>query len=287
MNPTNNVLHPPRTRNRCTDKSIVDFPVTTYPLRIIDEKQEKLIKGDRGVCVVRSDTKEVICRGSSEYQLVPHIQILSSIEAMFEANNLEYQIFDIHTGGTKGNRMYVDYILPAHKFDIDGDKYTPFVQVQNSYDKLILFGLVTGVYRTACTNGLLLGLRDTQFMTKKHLGENISLKDISWDIDGWIQNLGIARAQIANLLKKKLSKTTYEDILKRVLNKEKDQKKFEEEKLYKMYSKEFGDNQYALFNALTHYATHTLDDVEFCKNHDKARAIQLGISKVLLQPVQN
>ncbi len=286
MNP-NNRLSVSHRRYRCTDKSTVDFPVSKIPLRFVDDKYERQVSGDRGICVVRTDKKEVICHASSEYQLVPHIQILSSVEAMFEANGLEYELFDIHSGGTKGNRMYVDYILPKHKFDINGDKYTPFVQVQNSYDKFILFGLITGVYRMACTNGVLLGARNMQFLTKKHLSENISLKDIAWNIDDWIQNLKITRKQISVLLKEKLSKTTYDDIMKKILTKEKDQEKFAEEKLYQQYIKEFGENQYALFNALTAYATHTLSDEEFCKNHDKARNIQMRISKHFLQSVES
>ena len=271
-------------RIRKTDKSIIDFPVSKFDLRFVDEKMQKVAKGDCGVAVVRTDTKEIITHAGSEYQLVPHMKVLTAVEAMFEANGLEYDLFDIHTGGTKGNRMYVDYILPKHKIEVQGDDYTPFVQVQNSYDKFILFGLVTGLYRTACVNGVLMGMRNMQFLTKKHVEGNISLKDIAWNIDDWILNLKITQKQLSKLFKAPLSKTTYEDVIKEILNKEKDQTIFAETKLLETYKKEFGNTEYALFNALTAYATHTMDDIEVCKNHDKARAIQMKIAKHFLQP---
>jgi hypothetical protein len=75
-----------------------------------------------GVAVVRTDTKEIITHAGSDYQLVPHMQVLTAVESMLEANGLKYELFDIHTGGTKGNRMYVDYILPKYKVAVEGDK---------------------------------------------------------------------------------------------------------------------------------------------------------------------
>lgn len=271
-------------RERNTDVSVIDFPVSKFPLQFADPKIQSVVKGDRGVSIVRTDSNQIITNAGSDYQLVPHREVLAAVESMFEANSLKYELYDIHTGGTKGNRMYVNYILPSYRFKVEDDEYMPFVQVQNSYDKFILFGLVTGLYRTACWNGNLWGTREMQFTTKKHVSTNISLSDIAWDIDKWIQNLGMAESQLERLRKEPLSETTIEDVLKKILPQEKDQAAFKHFKLLEEYVAELGNNKYALFNALTAYATHGMSNPELCKNYDKARQVQMKVTNVFLQP---
>jgi hypothetical protein len=215
---------------------------------------------------------------------VKHTDALAAVESMFDANGIKYELYDIHCGGSKGNRMYVNFTLPQHKFAIGKEDFFPFVQLQNSYDKFIEFGLVTGLYRVACWNGNLWGTRDMQFMSKKHVSENISLTDIAWNIDTWVNQLGVAQDQIKRLIKEKLNPKTVDKIISKVLDKKKDQKIFSDLGLLASHVNEFGMTRYALFNALTAYATHVMSDPNVCKNHDKARDVQMAITDQFLVP---
>jgi hypothetical protein len=278
MKPTLDILRW-NIRKRQTDLSVIEFPVGKFPLEFVDPKMRKAVKQQPGVGVVRKDTNELITIAGADYQLVEHGHIIAAVTSMFKANKIRHELYDVHTGGSKGNRMYANYILPAYSFKVGKDKFHPFVQVQNSYDKFILFGLVTGLYREACWNGNLWGTRDMQFLSKKHISENIALEDIAWNIDSWVKSLGVAEDAIKDMMKQPLSKTTYEEILKAVLPKPKDQGIFADFKLYDISVEEFGKNKYALFNALTAYATHAMAQEAVCKNYDKARQVQMAITK--------
>jgi len=269
-------------RERTPDKSLISFPVVKQPLQFCDPPFENVVRGDRGVGIVRTDTQQLITTASSDYALIPHTEVCAAIEAMFEANGLQYELYDVYTGGSKGNRMYVNYTLPQYGFDVDGDTYIPFVQAQNSYDRFILLGLVTGIYRTACWNGNLWGTRGMQFTLKKHVVGNITLTDLAWNIDSWGQNLGIARINLQRLLREPLSETTVEAVLAEIFAKQKDRKNIAQLQLVEKYVAEVGNNMYALFNACTDYATHVMSDSRVCKNYDKARKLQMAISDVFV-----
>lgn len=272
-------------RERNTDKSRISYPVNLFPLTFKDPEIASKISGDPGVCVVRSDSNQIICHASSDYQLVPHNDILSIVEETFKVNNIPFELYDIHTGGGKYNKMYANYILPKYTFNVEGDSFTPFIQVYNSYDKSLLFGSITGLYRNACWNGNLWGTKDMQLIRSKHVGNKIDLFNVFISMDKWVEGLGIAKFNLQKLLHQQLSSTTIEDVINSIFATKRDRKLIVESDLISSSITEFGDNRYALFNAVTNYATHKLPLLT--SNYDWSFEIQKKITSIFFGDVQS
>jgi len=265
-------------RERNTDKSRISYPVELFPLTFKDAGVASKISGDPGVCVVRTDSNQIICHASEDYQLVPHNDILSIVEETFKVNNILFELYDIHTGGGKYNKMYANYILSEYTFEIEGDSFTPFIQVYNSYDKSLLFGSITGLYRKACWNGNLWGTRDMQLIRSKHVGNKIDLFNVFTSMDKWVEGLGIAKFNLQKLLHQQLSSTVIEDVINSIFATKRDRKLIVESDLISNSITEFGDNRYALFNAVTNYATHKLPLLT--TNYDWSFEIQKKITSI-------
>jgi hypothetical protein len=267
-------------RQSTSDTSSVLFPVEVQSLRFNNPAKEKEIIGDRGVAVIRKDTHKIICTASSEYQLQTHGEVLKAVELLFKKNKIAFTVSDVRTGGTRGNRMYVNYILPQYQFVVHRtDKYIPFLQVQNSYDKSLLFNLTTGIFRQICSNGAII-THGVKFLTKKHVHENINLEEIEINIAAWASNLGIVKLTLEKLANRKLTKKRVEEVTAKVFNRKRDLTGFVDLKLIDKNVKEVGNNEYALFNALTEYATHVLGS--FTDNYDYTNNAYRRISKILL-----
>lgn len=270
-------------RDRVTDKSVISYPVNAYPMRFIDDAAEKLYQGSRGVGIVRDDNNTIICHAGSDYQLLKHADVLELVEATFQANSLEYELYDINTGGVRQNRMYANYILPSYKFSIEGDEYMPFVQVYNSYDKTLLFGSITGLYRTACWNGNLWGIKDSQLIRAKHVGANIDLGSVALSINDWAETIGIARNNLEKLIHKTITDKPIEEVAGKIFRAQRDVKAFVESELLVDAIKQFGSTDYALFNAFTNYTTHKMS--QLTTSYDWVMKAQKKITDVFLTTV--
>jgi len=203
---------------------------------------------------------------------------------MLNSNQIKYELYDLHTGGTHGNRMYADYILPSYRINIEGDEYIPFIQIQNSYDKTLLFGITQGLYRQACSNGAFLGVRNVERIHLKHVGNNIDLNKEVFNVDYWLKNLDIAQTNLKRLMKEPLSNTTIDDVLKKIFNRKKDLELIKHFDLIEKNIKEFGFTRYALFNACTEFVTHALANEALyrSKNYDRAKELSVRIGNEFL-----
>jgi len=290
-------------RNRNSDKSVVDFPVNIFPMRFADSSIESSVQGDRGVGIVRMDTQDVIARASSDYKLIPHVEILDAVESMFEANGLDYDLTDVRTGGKANARMYADYELPEHKIDIQGEEFTPFVRITNSYDLSVRFKLVSGLYRVWCSNGAIVtrSVMNTQF---KHVGDRADVTKITLRVDKWIEELGIVRVNLNRLVDTPIKveivredngkrflhvlkrhpvvneRPASQDILSRIFTTQKDRLAIVDSGILSNNLKETGENLYSVYNACTEYATHYMDKPDVCKNFQKADGVQERIGQV-------
>lgn len=272
-------------RKRITDKAAISYPVELHPMKFAEESIESSVNGDRGLGVVRADTNRLICHAGSDYQLVLHEDVLRLVEATFTANSMNFELYDLHQGGVRQNRMFANYIMPEHKFDIEGDEYKPFVQVCNSYDKTLLFRSLTGLYRVKCSNGNLLGMKDTQLISAKHVGKNIDLGDIAFDMNNWLETLEITKTKLKKLLHTPLPETPIKEIAASIFKAKRDSEMFVQSQLVADAVKEFGDNSYALFNAFTNYATHKLPN--FTTSSDWVLLAQKKITNVFFEMVEN
>lgn len=274
-------------RKTNTDKSVVTYPVQKLPLNFQDvtlatEQAQKnfqgIYKGDLGCAIVRDDNRKVITITSSDYQLVSHEDVINAVEAIFEMNKWDYQLYDINVGGRRGNKMYVTYNLPQYKFSVtDGDEMIPYVQIYNSYDKSLLFGAAVGLYRVICSNGLIITTK-TQSLKMRHFKENISLSDVALDIEKMLAEVGMAKKKLQIIAKEKISDTTIEELLPKIFKRERDQKKMKESGILTDYFEELGKTKYAFLNACTAYATHILPT--YSKNYDHEFEIQGKLSRL-------
>ena len=238
--------------------------------------------GDPGKSIVRLDTNEIIGNVSSDYKVIPHKKVIENIEAVFAANKVEAEVHSVHTGGVTGHRMYVNYILPKLDIKVGNDIYHPYVQAFNSYDKSMSFGTITGLFRSKCSNGILLGVRDTLINAKKHY-QSVDLDDMILDIDAWFEQIMNYGSKLEKLLTLPIPGTVDDvDWLDSELDKIFERKihisDFKESGLIEKYKKELGDNQYAIFNALTDFATHSIEDPEKIRSFDMARKVQRKIT---------
>jgi len=275
-------------RRTNTDKSKVIYPVQKIPLNFRDTKLatkqaakgfQGIYSGDLGCSIVRDDTKKVITITSSDYQLVPHEDILNAVEAVFDINKWKYQLYDINVGGRRGNKMYVTYHLPQYKFDAaDGDTMIPFIQCYNSYDKSLLFGAAVGLFRVVCSNGLVVKTK-TQSLQMRHFKENISLSDVALDIETMLEEVGMAKKKLQILVKEEISDKTIEELLPKIFKRDRDQKHMKESGILKDHFKALGKTKYAFLNACTAYATHILPT--YSENYDHEFEIQGKLSRLL------
>jgi len=271
-------------RPRQTDTSKVMFPVTKQKVIFWDPLLESTVNGDRGAAIIREDQSKILSHVSSNYQLVPHSTVLATVDAVLQAHNIDFEIYDVHTGGNYGASMYVNYLLKEFAFDIEGDKFTPFIQVYNSYDKLLSFGTITGVYRDACWNGNLWGTRDMQLIKNKHVGAAIDLAELGehleFRLETWRELLHAEAVKVGRLLHEELSETFIEDFLAKILENKRDRAKIVDLGLIESHRREFGDNKYALFNAATAYATHILPTYRTA--YDNIQRVQKAITNFFL-----
>ena len=270
--------------DRRTDMEVLFFGVKEVGhVMDTDEKYD----GDPGKSVVRLDTNEIIGNVSSDYKIIPHKKVIENIEAVFAANDVKAEVHSIHTGGVTGHRMYVNYILPDLDIKVGDDVYHPYVQAFNSYDKSMSFGTITGLFREKCSNGMLLGTRDTLINAKKHY-QSVNLDDMVLDVDAWfeqIMNYGSKLEKLLTLpIPGNITRTDEEPYnwldseLDKIFERKIHISDFKESGLLAKYKKELGDNQYALFNALTDFATHSIEDPEKIRSFDMARKVQRKIT---------
>jgi len=274
-------------RKTNTEKSVVTYPVQKLPLNFRDvtlateqatKEFQGIYKGDLGCAIVRDDNKRVITITSSDYQLVPHADVINAVEAVFDINKWKYQLYDINTGGRRGNKMYVTYHLPQYKFEVGkGDAMIPYVQVYNSYDKSLLFGAAVGLFRQICSNGLVTTTK-TQSLKMRHSKENITLSDVALEVEAFLAEIGLAKEKLVIMSKEKISDTTIEKLLPKIFKRERDQKKVKESGILEDNFDALGKTKYAFMNACTAYATHIMPT--YSENYDHEFEIQGKISRL-------
>lgn len=273
-----------QSRLRVTDKSLVIYPVAMLPLNFKDAKlAEKQLagkgyEGDLGCAIVRNDSqKKVIHIVSSDYQLIPHKQIIEAVETIFDANKWSYELYDVRVGGRRGNKMYLRYHLPQYGFTIERDKFIPYVMVYNSYDKSLLFGASIGLYRVRCNSTSTITPK-SKSIRMRHFRENIDTVKVSLDIEEMLDEVGVAKKALKIIVKEKITDADVEKLLPRVFKRKRDIKNIVELGILEDFFEEKGKTKYAFYNACNAYATHKLPD--FSKNYDHEFEVHSKIAKI-------
>lgn len=277
-----------KTRN--IDKNKVNPPILEIPLKLdinhpsLGEENSEYIKshiyslkGSLGKAIVRLDTMEIITTVSDDYKVITHKDMFDNVENTLKMSGLEFVLYDINEGGKNKNRVYVNYLLPTYKFDIDGDVWVPYIQAYSCYDKFLSYGLLTGLYRVKNESALLIFDRKL-LASRRHLRGKLELTEDMVNVKNWIDKLGELRRRIKHLktseamINPDCNTITVKDIIiASVITVKKHRKKFEEFKLLPKYTEEFGNNAYSLMLALMEYCTHVLYDEKKKRPYDRSR----------------
>ena len=275
-------------KERNTNKKIIDFPVDFIPLQLDtnyllqNHLSSDNIKGDRGKVSVRMDTNEIIAVVTQEYGFIKHIQMVNNLEKTLHQAGIPFSIFDINMSGKCGNRVYINYTIPSYSFTIEGDSYVPFIHLYSSHDHDMSHGIFTGFYRQECENACIM-TKGLTLLKKRHRQKYFKVDEEDMlDIGHWIANVSNARRSLSGLLSKSFDALDVTRALDKVFNRKKYRNHFLENEILKKSIKKFGDNQYALFNALTEYATHFIVREDRVRSYDTSRKSQIAISKLFL-----
>jgi hypothetical protein len=247
------------------------FPVETQ--RIYNRNGDP-IEGHKAI--VRTDTDEVLGVHGSRYQMVRHDTVVNSIMDAVKASNIsmdyDLNVVAIENGRKlRGEILFNDVTIQPQVGD-----YVKFrVSFFNSYDGSWSFSQAADGLRLWCLNGCThaMGTGRSKFKHTQSINVEGSAAKIVNGLDTFINQREVWQSWMTQ----KLSAQTAELFFKRTIAKaptnqtmvtKTNEKQLEN--LIKIYSDEaktLGSNKWALYNAMTFWASHTHD----LKNPEVAR----------------
>jgi len=209
--------------------------------------------GNYGIFTRGKFTADTIVSG--EYNLIPNKDIIERLEVFFNkgygverTTNYDDKEFSIH--------MIKDELISIGNFT----EAKPQIKIVNSYDGTSSLRLEFGVYILVCGNGAYRGVKAS--ISKKHIG--------NWSFSEWLESAEFEAKYMANL--EKFGYKTWENTGEAIMDMFKDLTKGIPatskggatvlQLINDKYEKEllrFGNEEFALFMAVTDIATHGQD----------------------------
>ncbi len=275
---------------RITDIDDLLFPVELYPVftEVKINGNISKIKIPNNKIVVNKKVKKPLGVVSNNYKLITNLkaielgkQCAKELFGSVEANNIE--IFNVDAPSTASychiDLVHKNYIMNLWDEKKQSDVYIPYIRITNSYNTARALRFDIGFCRKICFNGVIFESETIKF-TFSHVKYELN-KDISFSLEqGKIKVLFDKFISYANILKK-FSITRYDSMrlitalfeIKRVEeinfeNKKEDKPEYDaliaeiEQKLDK-YIEDLGENGYSLFNVITDFASHPIDNHYF------------------------
>ncbi len=248
-----------------------EFPVETQP--VFDQNGNEI---DGSQCIMRTDTDTVLGVHGSRYQMVSHDDVVNSIMDATANANLS-QDFDLKVDVIEGGRKLRGEILfndlttePAV-----GDFVKFRVSFFNSYDASWSFSQAADGLRLWCLNGCTspIGTARTKFKHTSSINVNGSAAKISEGLDFFMNQKGVWQmwmdTKVDNTAAERFFKATLAKSPSRQTLKHKTNERQLENLLgiWQNESRNLGPNKWALYNAMTYWASHTSD----LRNPDVAR----------------
>ena len=230
--------------------------VTSGGHKILGKKA--IVKPDGGVVGIVSD----------KYKILTNYDVVTHMSEALEASGLDLEGITVNPlVGYGGSRAMVKIVLPSHQIAMKedkSDKASLSITVLNSYDGKWKFRSYAGALRHACLNGQIFGSfmgaysdYHTQRLDVKagaahlmHMAENFHKAE---DWYSQMQNRKVDREQLLRSLAIFFTGQSKVDDREAFLAKPTVSKLVG---LFETYSKEFGTNALALYNAMTDYVTH-------------------------------
>jgi hypothetical protein len=248
-----------------------DFPVETQPIfdrfgnEIPDQK-----------CVMRTDNNTVLGVHGSRYQIVKHDDVVNSLMDALSAANISRDFttkFNVIEDGRKlrGEILFNDLTVEPKVGD-----YVKFrISFFNSYDASWAFSQAADGLRLFCTNGCTRPDHAAVSKFKHTQSINIegSAQKMLFGLNAFLEQPDMWRNWMSAKVTENMAETFFRATLAKsyTLQKQEDKTNNKQlEKLLGIWSDEadqLGANKWALYNAMTYWASHTSD----LKNPEVAR----------------
>lgn len=249
------------------DSSAYDFPVETMDLYASKDGDPNLHTVPRNMarCIIRTDTNEVLGVHGSKYRPITHCDVVNSIaDAVYtSAVTKDYEIkIDVFDNGAK-MRGFVNFpdltIEPAV-----GDIVHFRVPFYNSYDGSWSFQQSAEGMRLWCLNGCTDPLTVARTVAKHTTNVNVSASasKIHAGLQGFFRNKEVWKSWMTTHVDDDMAEQFFKQKVVRVKNNTSEFKyNFKQlDNLMGCWSENkahLGSNKWALYNALTYWATHT------------------------------
>ena len=141
-----------------------------FPVEMVQVKAGS-VKIPNRVAVIRTDTQQPIGIVSTNYQLIPHTEVVDSFREALGDSKAEETV----SMGRDGQQMFLEYKIGAIKFEArKGDiSHLRFI-VRNSYDGAHSLQIMVGAFRLVCENGMIVGKKFLGFQ-QKHIGSDAKI----------------------------------------------------------------------------------------------------------------
>ena len=240
-----------------------NFPVEEQP---VYTQEGELIPDHK--CIVRTDTGKTLGLHGSRYRMIPHDDVVNSILDGVKASNLtsDYEVnVDVIEGGRKlrGEIIFPDLVQEPAVGD-----YVQFrVSFFNSYDGSWSFSQQANGLRLWCLNGCTTpdAIAKSRF---KHTA-SVNVDGSAAKIIGGAEHFMGRSKQWQSWMQTRLNNDQVEQFFRsticKVVTKQQQVTKTNEKQLENLISGwdrekvDLGRNKWALYNCLTHWATHTND----------------------------
>ena len=240
-----------------------NFPVEEQP---VYTQEGELIPDHK--CIVRTDTGKTLGLHGSRYRMIPHDDVVNSILDGVKASNLtsDYEVnVDVIEGGRKlrGEIIFPDLVQQPAVGD-----YVQFrVSFFNSYDGSWSFSQQANGLRLWCLNGCTTpdAIARSRF---KHTA-SVNVDGSAAKIIGGAEHFMGRSKQWQSWMQTRLNNDQVEQFFRsticKVVTKQQQVTKTNEKQLENLISGwdrekvDLGWNKWALYNCLTHWATHTND----------------------------
>jgi len=240
-----------------------NFPVEEQP---VYTQEGELIPDHK--CIVRTDTGKTLGLHGSRYRMIPHDDVVNSIVDGVKASNLtsDYEVnVDVIEGGRKlrGEIIFPDLVQQPAVGD-----YVQFrVSFFNSYDGSWSFSQQANGLRLWCLNGCTTpdAIARSRF---KHTA-SVNVDGSAAKIIGGAEHFMGRSKQWQSWMQTRLNNDQVEQFFRsticKVVTKQQQVTKTNEKQLENLISGwdrekvDLGWNKWALYNCLTHWATHTND----------------------------
>lgn len=290
-----------------------DFDISVSPLKYLDAQNRKIQTSSKKV-IYRTDTGEELGVHGSRYCAVPPKKLIDASRAIILGSDLNCDgIVETIRTSHNGSRTFVKYDLPEHSFITpDGDTATLSLLSITSFDGTWAFMMSAAATQFACTNTQVFTSGEVAVYKSKHTqGLNVnhaskivmnSLKVMDTEQELWKKyiNTSVTNQQAFNVFteatntKDRIDSMELSTQLPSVIMSMMPRKNKALEYMWNVYRDRYaprlGYNLWAVYNAMTDWATHAEVSKQSKENsasihHKRQEIVRKTAQKTIMQMV--